>query len=370
MRRLPTLVVLACLLVPSPRARAQPAFPAATTLEALTAFPNFYHQKQVTVRGELAATADQVRLVPAGGIGRGVEILLRGGGAASGPTEVRGVFLDVGRVSADNRPEDLVEFVRARLGDRWPADGELLLIRAASAMPPAPPSPTPSLRQLSLDPGRYDGQAMSVKGQFSGRNLFGDLPQAPRISRTDFVIRNAGGAVWVTGVAPRGKGWQLDPDSKLDTEQWLQVEGTVRHGGGLVWLQAKSVTETQADDAEKDVEPAPPPPPAPPPQVIFSLPAQDDTDVPPTATVRIQTTRDLDPETFERHITVTYVGQPPDTPNIAVKATFDRTNRVLQLTFSQPLERFRTVKVELLEGIKGTDGQPLKPFTLTFSVGG
>jgi hypothetical protein len=28
------------------------------------------------------------------------------------------------------------------------------------------------------------------------------------------------------------------------------------------------------------------------------------------------------------------------------------------------------MKVDLLEGIVGTDGQPLKPWTLTFMVGG
>jgi hypothetical protein len=38
--------------------------------------------------------------------------------------------------------------------------------------------------------------------------------------------------------------------------------------------------------------------------------------------------------------------------------------------FAKPLERFRTVKVELLEGIVGTDAQPLKAWTLTFALGG
>ena len=45
-------------------------------------------------------------------------------------------------------------------------------------------------------------------------------------------------------------------------------------------------------------------------------------------------------------------------------------NRVLEIQFAKPLERFRTLKVDLLEGILGTDGQPLKPWTLTFALGG
>ena len=45
-------------------------------------------------------------------------------------------------------------------------------------------------------------------------------------------------------------------------------------------------------------------------------------------------------------------------------------NRVLEVKFTKPLERFRTLKIDLLEGILGTDGQPLKPWTLTFMLGG
>jgi hypothetical protein len=37
---------------------------------------------------------------------------------------------------------------------------------------------------------------------------------------------------------------------------------------------------------------------------------------------------------------------------------------------AQPLEAFRTVKVEILDGLKGFDGAPVTPWTITFSVGG
>jgi len=43
---------------------------------------------------------------------------------------------------------------------------------------------------------------------------------------------------------------------------------------------------------------------------------------------------------------------------------------VLEIKFAKPLERFRTLKVDLLDGILGTDGQPLKAWTLTFMIGG
>jgi hypothetical protein len=48
---------------------------------------------------------------------------------------------------------------------------------------------------------------------------------------------------------------------------------------------------------------------------------------------------------------------------------YHRDNRVLEITFKMPLDRFRTVKVELLEGVTATDGAALRPYALTFSIG-
>ncbi len=45
-------------------------------------------------------------------------------------------------------------------------------------------------------------------------------------------------------------------------------------------------------------------------------------------------------------------------------------NRVLEIHFSRPLERFLAVHVELVEGILGTDKQPLIPWKLDFTTGG
>jgi len=43
---------------------------------------------------------------------------------------------------------------------------------------------------------------------------------------------------------------------------------------------------------------------------------------------------------------------------------------VLEIGFSRPIERFRTLQVDLPEGVLGTDQQPLRPWTLTFATGG
>ena len=117
-------------------------------------------------------------------------------------------------------------------------------------------------------------------------------------------------------------------------------------------------------------------PAGPPPEVIFSAPTQEETDVSMGTTVRIQFSRDIDQSTLKGKIRVRYLeaqsverGEPV-TPVADFTFQYSGANRVLELRFAKPLERFRTLKVDLLEGIVGTDQQPLKPWTLTFSLGG
>jgi hypothetical protein len=85
--------------------------------------------------------------------------------------------------------------------------------------------------------------------------------------------------------------------------------------------------------------------------------------------VRIQFTRDMAPDSFKDRVRVSYIDPNAQTPPPLFTSEYRRDNRVLEITFQAPLERFRTVKVELLEGITASDGAPLAPWALTFSVG-
>jgi len=362
---------IALVLAPAALA-AQSAPPTATTVESLLAFPTFFHLKQVVVRGELRACRDTCILVSLEGEA-GPHVVLRSGRATEGPAEVLGQFWDVGRMTPDD-PRfaglDAVALIEPLSGGQWPGPGQLLLIGAASVTEPTS-FPAPTVRAIALDPGRYEGQRVTVVGQFRGRNLYGDLPKAPGISRWDFVLRSAGSSVWVTNLRPRGQGFDLDPMARVDTARWLEVSGVVKRKGTLVSIEASAIE--QAKPAEEAVETARPAiPPGLPPEVRFSLPSEGETDVSPATTVRIQTTRDLDEATLTGRVRVSYL-QPPSgaAPVVAIQhtETWDAANRVLAIKFAAPLERFRTVKVELLEGIRGTDGQPLKPWTLTFTTG-
>jgi hypothetical protein len=216
---------------------------------------------------------------------------------------------------------------------------------------------------------------VTVSGQFRGRNLFGDLPRSPGNSRSDFVLRSSDAAIWVSGMAPKTKELALDPGSRVDTDRWLRISGIVRESKGLLWIEAKSVALAEREAGQTDAPAkAVVTPPAPAPEVLFSVPVAGETDVNGSAPVRIQLSRDLDLESLKGRVEVGYMvpagaqGTPSAPP--AFKLQFDERDRVLTVQFDQPLERFRTVRVALLDGIKGTDGQPLKPWQVTFTVAG
>jgi hypothetical protein len=337
-----------------------------TTIEALRQFPGYYHLQNVVVRGEFVE--DGVRFSIRGDGEQMRVVLADGVRATNGAVEVRGQLIDVGRLEpSDPRATRMAEGADA---ERWPRPGEELFVRVTS-VDSAQPVIGLTVRALALEPWRYEGQKVTVVGNFRGRNLFGDLPGAPGSSRYDFVIRGAEGAVWVSGQRPRGRGFDLDIDRRVDTDQWLEVSGTVVHDRGLVRIDATRLTLTkppQVTEApeEQDI----PPPPPPPLEIVFSSPTQEDVDVPAGGPIRIQFSRGLDPKSLPGAFRVSYVGAPAGEKPPAFQVAYDAANRAITLRFEQPLERFRTVRVEVLETLKAFDGGMVTPWLLTFSVGG
>jgi hypothetical protein len=389
---------LACLGVALlASADAQPAPRGATNLAALLTYPRFYHLRPILVVGTVAQQQNgefhvsddtrSVRVIPEAS-------------APDGVNEVRGVFWDVGRLRADD-PRLAGFDLRKTFGfdpdGPWPRPGEVMAVMA-SAISPAPPPPafpgspgtakSPAfpavpIRSIVLDASRYLEERVTITGQYYGRNLTGDLPDAPGQTRYDFVLRSADASIWVTGLRPRGRdaqgrNFEFGLDRRLDTGRWLRISGTVREGRGLLWIEGHAgslaLAEAPTEIVEEDEEVPVRVPAAPPPEVIFSAPTEEEIDVSTATSVRIQFSRDIDPATFKGRIRATYLEQPGQPGAAAIQPgdfTFEYRgfNRVLELRFVEPLERFRTLKLELLEGILGTDEQPLKPFTLTFLLG-
>lgn len=374
--RLLSLLFLA-LAIGGTSASAQPPMRRATTIEAIRAYPGFFHSQAVVVAGTLALTDGRASLQTEGG----ALWLAARQVPAEGPAEVTGVMYDVGRMNSDD-PRIVALGIGAQLaeayGDRWPRPGEELVLMTTDARDAEPPTGTtsPPVRALALWPERYVGERVTVSGQFRGRNLYADLPDAPPGERTDFVLRAGEGAVWITGLRPRGDGFNFDTTRKVDTGRWIRVTGTVRHGRGLVWLEGASLT-LAAPPTEGVAEvrvPAPPPPPL---EVIFSSPTGGEIDVATGGVIRLQFSRDVDAASLEQGIRLSYVpaegGEPVSSGEgtaIPFKATYTGATRAVEIRPAQPIEPFRRVALELLGNIRGPDGATLKPFVLTFSTGG
>ena len=356
---------------------AQPPPRRATNIAALLAYPGFYHQRSIVIIGKVTTQNDgEVRVTDDAGSLR----VVAKGRIPDGLDEIRGELWDLGRMKSDD-PRLATVDLRATLhmdpDAPWPKSGEALLIMATAVTEASPP-PAPTIRSIVLNPSRYLEEKVTITGQYAGRNLLGDLPDAPAKSRYDFVLRASDAAVWVINMRPKTKDFELALDSRIDSGRWLQVTGTVRHGRGLQWIDAAAGTLAAAKppiDAG-DNEPQIRVPAAPPPEVVFSAPTQDETDVLQSTTVRIQFSRDLDAGTLKGRVHVSYLESQsrdrgePVTPTVDFTTQYSPASRVLEIRFAKPLERFRTLKVELLEGILGSDQQPLKPWTLSFDLGG
>jgi hypothetical protein len=351
----------------------------ATTVDALVAYPVFFHTQAVRVRGALLER-ERGHVLRHGD----AEVRVAGpavAGAASAPdtvVEVTGTFLDVGRLTEGDPRLTAVDLtlVWEPRGRPWPAAGEVLLL-AIDSLAGAEPFPAPSIRALALDPWRYVNQRVTVTGRFRGMNLYGDLPDAPARERYAFALQSADAAVWVVGLRPRGRGFNLNVYARVDTGRSLEVSGTVTFVRGLPIIEGSLVAEGREPADQAPSEPAARVPAiGPRPEVIFSAPTRDETDVPVTTNVRIQFSRDLDPRSFAGQVRVGYVRAEAaergasSAPRLEFSMRYDEGLRMLEILFPEPLERFGTLLVELADGIKARDGATLLPWTLTFSLGG
>ena len=348
----------------------------ASNVSALIAYPAYYHLRPVTIAGTLTRNSNgrlQLEGAPAMHIVFGAHV-------QDGLNEIRGDFWDLGRLRADDPRLASMNLQQTFQidPDNWPRPGQVLAI-VASAIAPASAPATASIRSMVLFPSRYLDQKVTVTGQFAGRNLLGDLPDAPGRSQYDFVLRSADAAIWVTNLRPRGRDFELSLDTRIDTGRWIEISGTLQQARGLQWINAEgsrvALTRAAVETAEAEPVPAPP---ARPPEVLFSVPTEGESDVPQNVAVRIQFSRDLDPSTLKDRVRVRYLDEEarllgePDTPVAVFTVQYQAPNRVLELKFSDPLVRYRTIKVDLLPGILGTDKQPLTPtpWTLSFVTAG
>ncbi len=221
-----------------------------------------------------------------------------------------------------------------------------------------------TLEELVTRPGKLDGKTVTVRGQFRGENLFGDLPAASRQRSSDWVIKEELFAAWVTGRKPKGHGWAFDAALRRDTGKWLQVTGRVSTAHGIVTIDALEVELSKAPGAKAEAQ-TPPPPPRPkvPPVVVFSLPLDGEREVPPSTVFKVQFSKDMDEASFKGRVVFRYAGrpQPGDRELDGVKISYDGGPRALQIDPGDLLRPGRVVEILLLPGIVDLDGLALVP---------
>ena len=175
------------------------------TVPALRNHPSFYHGQAVFVRGELTDPETSPSLVAGDS---SIRLLTRDSVPSAGSYDVRGEVLDIGRLTPEDPRLSNVDLRPFGVDATRPmAPAGRRRAAAGDSFDKAEPLRAPSIRALALDPWRYEGQRVTVRGQFRGRNLYGDVPQAPSAaseSKGEFVLRSADAAIWVTGQAAAG----------------------------------------------------------------------------------------------------------------------------------------------------------------------
>lgn len=110
----------------------------------------------------------------------------------------------------------------------------------------------PTLETLVRGPEAAAGRSITVRGTFRGANLFEDLPPETRRDPGDWVLKDGPFSVWVTGRAPKGKGFSLDPRSRSDCTWLVEVTGNVETAARYVYLRAKSVALVRRERPEAE----------------------------------------------------------------------------------------------------------------------
>lgn len=118
---------------------------------------------------------------------------------------------------------------------------------AASPSPaPLPANAAASLTQIAkdilADPKGFEGRSVTLVGYYRGWDLLGEVGSGPPVTRSDWVIRDSGGAIYVRAGQSVEGDIPLNPGSKEDTEKVLRVTGIVRvTGEGRAYIEPQRI---------------------------------------------------------------------------------------------------------------------------------
>lgn len=247
-----------------------------------------------------------------------------------------------------------------------------LLCALAAQLATAPSSyVSVTIAELRAEPGKLHGARVAVTGTLTrdgNRTLLTTGDGALRV----FGARQAPiGDVEVRGVAVDvGRLRREDPLAQRSPGLLESFGDKWPPSGEQLALIADSVTAASRQVAAVTTLPPLPL------EIDFSVPVEGEADVRVDTRIRLQFSRDLDARSLDDRIRISYSAadsaergeaQPPA---VTFTVVYDPGARVVEITPAQPLERFREVTVDLLEGIVGSDGSVLRPWRLRFATGG
>ena len=114
------------------------------------------------------------------------------------------------------------------------------------------------LGRVLESPHEFEGQGVTVVGYYRGWDLLGEANAPPPVTRSDWVIADATGAIYVSAASAAPADLPFGPGSGNDLWRVLHLSGVVRlTAEGQPYLEAGQVQFAEADEGPEVPEPVP-----------------------------------------------------------------------------------------------------------------
>ena len=104
------------------------------------------------------------------------------------------------------------------------------------------PEPTKIIGSIIAEPFAFEGQDITIVGYYRGWDLLHEANTPPPVTRSDWVIKDSSGAIYISAHSVAKVPEGLSPDSLRDTGIILRVKGVVRvTKERQAYVEAKSI---------------------------------------------------------------------------------------------------------------------------------
>jgi hypothetical protein len=118
-------------------------------------------------------------------------------------------------------------------------EGKKLLTVDISSLPKVM---TRIVGSIIASPGAHEGKRVTIIGCYRGWDLLGETGASSPVTKSDWVIKDASGAIYVSARSSARPAGSLDPASRESTDTLLKLTGIVRvTGKGQAYLDAESI---------------------------------------------------------------------------------------------------------------------------------